>query len=354
MPLQSALSNKKPIAIWLLSGCFLIFMMVIVGGITRLTGSGLSITEWKPVVGAIPPMNEEQWQAEFDKYKQIPQFQKINYNFTLSDFKQIYFWEYLHRLIGRIIGIVFILPFLYFLGKKMIDNRMMKKAMILFFLGALQGLIGWLMVRTGLDKRTSVSHIALAIHLIAAFITFGVTFYFALQILFIDKVRETSRSNIHWINSLLVLVIIQIIYGAFVAGLHAGKIYNTFPLMNGKIIPEGIDAFPSLLDNVLNNPVTVQFIHRFFAGIISIISLLLFFRLRKPGLSIAVNILMLALSIQVILGIVTLLTSVNIVVASLHQVGAFFLFAAVIYLRFSFERFMIKDNTASAKTIAVV
>jgi cytochrome c oxidase assembly protein subunit 15 len=328
--------NKRIIAAWLYTGCFLIFAMVIIGGITRLTGSGLSITEWQPIMGAIPPTNDAEWQIVFEKYKQIPQFQKINYDFTLSDFKSIFFWEYLHRLIGRLIGVVFIIPFVWFLYKRMLDKETIRKAVFLFFLGGLQGFIGWLMVKSGLTERTSVSHIRLAIHLITAFITFGFTFYFALQILYKDKIRLTTFQTSRWINVLMTLVIIQIIYGAFVAGLHAGKMFNTFPLMNGQIVPDGIGAYPTFGENIFDNPVTVQFIHRFFAGVITIISVLLFVNLRKQNSGSAMNIVLFALLIQLILGVITLLTSVNITMAVLHQVGAFFLFAAVIHLRFKF------------------
>jgi heme a synthase len=161
--------DKKKVVLWLLSGCFLIFIMVVVGGITRLTGSGLSITEWNVVMGAVPPMNETEWQQAFDRYKQIPQYAKINYDFDLSDFKQIYFWEYLHRLIGRMIGLVFLLPFIYFLWKKKLSREWILKSLFLFALGGLQGFLGWFMVKSGLTERTSVSHYRLAIHLIAAF-----------------------------------------------------------------------------------------------------------------------------------------------------------------------------------------
>src|SRR3954465_611885 len=169
--------------------------MVVVGGITRLTGSGLSITEWKPIMGIIPPMNDHDWNIAFEKYKAIPQFQKINFDFTIDDFKSIFWWEYIHRLIGRLIGVVFIIPFIWFYVKKKFDKSTLKKVLFLFLLGGLQGVIGWLMVKSGLTERTSVSHIRLAIHLITAFITFGFTLYFALEIIY-DKTEITSTSAI--------------------------------------------------------------------------------------------------------------------------------------------------------------
>jgi heme a synthase len=155
--------TKKQVAVWLLSGCFLIFAMVVLGGITRLTGSGLSITEWNVIMGTLPPLNEQQWQEAFQKYQEIPQFQKLNYNFTLEDFKGIFFWEYLHRLIGRLIGIVFLIPFIYFVAKGKLNTPWIKKSLILFALGALQGFLGWFMVKSGLTERTSVSHYRLAV-----------------------------------------------------------------------------------------------------------------------------------------------------------------------------------------------
>src|SRR5688572_25205728 len=173
--------SSRPIIIWLLSGCLFIFSMVVIGGITRLTGSGLSITEWNVIMGAVPPLNEQQWNEAFEKYQQIPQFQKLNYHFTLSDFKKIFFWEYLHRLIGRLIGLVFIIPFVYFQVKKRMSRQLTRQALLLFVLGGLQGFLGWFMVKSGLTERTSVSHIRLAIHLIAAFITFGFTFWVLLD-----------------------------------------------------------------------------------------------------------------------------------------------------------------------------
>ncbi|HRS38956.1 MAG TPA: COX15/CtaA family protein, partial [Bacteroidia bacterium] len=176
--------SRRYVAIWLLSGCFLIFAMVVIGGITRLTGSGLSITEWAPIMGAVPPMNGQEWQEAFEKYKQIPQYEMINAHFELQDFKAIFWWEFIHRLVGRLIGVVFLLPFIWFLITRQLDRAMTRKALFLFTLGGLQGFLGWFMVKSGLTERTSVSHIRLAIHLITAFITFGFTWWYALQLLY--------------------------------------------------------------------------------------------------------------------------------------------------------------------------
>jgi cytochrome c oxidase assembly protein subunit 15 len=339
------LQDKKTniqVATWLLSGCFLIFAMVVIGGITRLTGSGLSITEWNVIMGALPPLNEYQWQEAFEKYQQIPQFQRLNYDFTLQDFKGIFFWEYLHRLIGRLIGVVFIVPFVYFLIKKKLDAEWIKKSAFLFALGGLQGFLGWFMVKSGLTERTSVSHYRLAIHLITAFITFGFTFWFALQLLYKREGRLSSKVS-SLLRYILALVTIQIIYGAFVSGLHAGKIANTFPTMDGEWIPSGITAMSPAYLNFFENPLTVQFIHR---GLAIIIVLLIFYfgiKSRAEALSkqqqFTVKLCMIAVSVQFTLGLMTLLWKVPVALAALHQIGGFFLFTSVLSaLYFSYNR----------------
>lgn len=329
-------TSDRPVIIWLLTGCLLIFLMVIIGGITRLTGSGLSITEWKPIMGAVPPVNEHDWQLAFEKYRQIPQFQKVNYDFTLSDFKSIFWWEYIHRLLGRIIGVVFIVPFTWFYLKKMMSRATIKKALFLFLLGALQGVIGWLMVKSGLSDRTSVSHIRLAIHLITAFITFGFTFYFALGLLNIKADEKFTRSLAAFIRILFVIVIIQIIYGAFVAGLHAGKIFNTFPLMNGRVIPPDLLSLHPGWINFFDNQVTVQFIHRLFAGIIIVLNVYLLMMMKNNNYDVRIRngiiLFTWAVAFQALLGIFTLITSVNIFFALMHQLGAFILFSICVYL----------------------
>lgn len=343
---------NKQIAIWLLTGCFLIFIMVLVGGITRLTGSGLSITEWKPIMGAIPPLNDAEWNIAFQKYQQIPQFQKINYHFDLNDFKTIFWWEFVHRLIGRLIGIVFLIPFFYFLVKRKFQKPMINKVLFLFLLGALQGFLGWFMVSSGLAERTSVSHIRLAIHLMTAFITFAFTFYYALELIYEDvqkkKITPESFYFKNFNGLIFSLLIVQIIYGAFVAGLHAGKLHNTFPLMSGQVIPSGMNTMDSFASNVFDNPVTVQFIHRFMAFTLVFLCSWIFFQSKKSILNNfqrkGINWLLTAVLFQFLLGVLTILSQVNIVLASLHQIGAFFLFSVSIYLIYHFK-------TATQKTI---
>lgn len=339
---MTMINKNKPIAIWLFTGCFLIFSMVVIGGITRLTGSGLSITEWKPIMGAVPPMNDQEWSVAFEKYKQIPQFQKVNAHFELSDFKSIFWWEWIHRQVGRLIGLVFIFPFLYFLAKKKFDPSTLRKMLFLFALGGLQGFLGWFMVKSGLSERTSVSHIRLAIHLITAFITFAFTFYYGLEMLYPGYKKKEWGQNGNLIRFFFGLLIVQIMYGAFVAGMHAGKLHTTFPLMSGSVIPSGMGFMQPAWENLFSNPVTVQFIHRFFAFAIVFMTGLIWFRTRKTPLTASqrsgIHFLLAGVTLQFLLGVFTLLTAVNITLASLHQVGAFILFSVTIFLLFHYRK----------------
>lgn len=330
---------KRSLLIWLFSGCFLVFGMVVVGGITRLTGSGLSITEWKVVTGTIPPLNEAQWMAEFEKYKQIPQYQQLNSHFTLSDFKFIFFWEYIHRLFGRLIGVVFMIGFVFFYVKKAIPKHLMPKLLFMFVLGGIQGFLGWYMVSSGLTQNVRVSHIRLAIHLTFAFITFGYIFKVALGEIYakpVDNGQGVTKFRQAAIV-LLVLVTLQIIYGAFVAGSHAGMVYNTWPKMGDEWVPESVgfalekDGASSLINNVAS----LQFIHRMMAYFITLYVLVLGYKIYNNGTSAlkkAVVILELGILLQVVLGITTLLLQVPMWLGVLHQAVAFFLFAGCIYL----------------------
>jgi cytochrome c oxidase assembly protein subunit 15 len=331
-------SLKNPVALWLFSGCLLIFIMVTVGGITRLTGSGLSITEWKLIRGTIPPLNQQEWEEEFDNYKQIPQYTEQNYHFTLEDFKTIYWWEYIHRLIGRIIGIVFIVPFVWFWIKGKISRWLMPRLLLLFGLGALQGFLGWYMVKSGLTDNVRVSHIRLGIHLGMAFLTFGYTFWLLLGLH--EKTPaadENKKSRIPLL--LLIVVFAQIIYGAFVAGTKAGHIYNTFPKMGDEWIAGSVSyAFETQGASAwINDMSVVQFIHRCLAWILAlwIIGYWIYIR-RNPGkfsegIRHSVNFLAVMVVIQFLLGMFTLLYSVPVWLGLLHQAGAFLLFAGAVY-----------------------
>ncbi|MCO6495031.1 MAG: COX15/CtaA family protein [Bacteroidetes bacterium] len=333
--------NNRPIIIWLYTGCFLVFAMVIIGGITRLTGSGLSITEWNVVTGTIPPLNEEKWHEEFIKYQQIPQFKKLNSDFTLNDFKNIYWWEYLHRLIGRIMGIAFIVPFLYFLLKKQISRSLLPKLLFIFAWGAWQGFLGWYMVKSGLVHNTHVSHYRLAIHLTNAFITFGYIYWVTLGLKSgASGIRNNASAGVKKLSLItFIILIIQIVYGAFVAGTHAGFMYNTWPKMGDTWIAPNIgDAYRTNgLISLVDNPLSVQFLHRTIALIVLTLITYLWFNRNNKTWNLnhtqirAINISMFFILTQVLLGIFTLLLIVPIWLGVTHQAMAFLIFAAMLY-----------------------
>jgi len=335
--------DNKKVIYWLLIGCVLIFVMVVVGGITRLTHSGLSISNYKLISGVIPPMNEIEWQEAFDHYKQFPEYQKLNTHFTLQDFKDIYFWEWIHRVIGRLIGLVFILPFLYFLFTRQLSKPTIKKSIILLALGAFQGFLGWYMVKSGLVDRPDVSHYRLAAHLTTAFITFAYTFWVALDLMFPDK------KNIHiklrnLIRVGLVLLLIQIIYGAFVAGLDAGFIHNFWPMMSeGKFMHETvyIEKNP-LLKNFIEGKSGVQFVHRILAYFVVFFVFIIWKKARNIQLSSlqtrGINLLLFFVGLQFLLGVLTILFQVPVWLGVAHQVGAFLLLASFTFTLHRFSK----------------
>lgn len=332
------IKNNRPVAIWLYIGVGMLVIQVLLGGLTRLTGSGLSITEWQPLLGAFPPMNEAAWQKAFDGYKQIAQYKYVNNHFTLSDFKFIYFWEWLHRDWARLIGIVFIIPFIYFIVKKKISKEMINPMIVLFLLGGLQGLIGWVMVSSGLnDENLYVSHIRLAIHFISALVLLCYLFWFALKISVpgkeILKAPSLKRLNV-W---LLVLVTVQLVYGAFMAGLHAALVANTWPDINGAWIPAGMFSQGGFFTDIVHNTITIQFIHRGLAYLITILIAIWWWKsAQTPANSLlhAIRYLpLLLVLLQVLLGVLTLLNSqvkIPITYGILHQcVGMLLLLSLV-------------------------
>ena len=335
--------DNKKVIYWLLTGCLLIFIMVIVGGITRLTHSGLSISNYKLISGTIPPMNDVEWQEAFDLYKQYPEYQKLNNHFGLQDFKDIYFWEWLHRVIGRFIGLVFFLPFLYFLLTKQLTKPTIKKAIILLCLGAFQGFLGWYMVKSGLVNNPDVSHFRLAAHLTTAFLTFAYTFWVALDLMFPNK-KEISKSFRNLIRFGLAILILQIIYGAFVAGLDAGFIHNHWPMMNeGKFIHETvyIEQTP-VYKNFIEGKSGVQFVHRIMAYFVVGFILAIYLKSRKLILTIyqsrAIYSLLIMVFIQFLLGILTIILQVPVWLGVAHQVGAFFLLSAMTFTLHRFSK----------------
>ena len=330
-----------PVIVWLCLGCLLIFTMVIVGGITRLTGSGLSMVDWNLFMGAIPPLNHQQWLEAFEQYKQFPEFQQKNYMFSLAEFKNIFFWEYIHRLLGRFIGLVFIIPFIYFLIKKTLSKKLILQCTLLLFMGGAQGFIGWWMVKSGLVNNPDVSHFRLATHLITAFLTFAYTLWIMLSLIYPQK--NYSNKRLHALSlMLLIIIIIQIVYGAFVAGLDAGKVYNTWPKMNEKWIAEAVYAMSPLWENFVNGLAGVQFIHRELAYLILGLIIYIFFKAKSLQLikieQQAVNLLLITVCLQVILGITTLIMGVPIWLGVAHQIGAFLLLGASVFSPFIFKK----------------
>ena len=340
---MAKVKDNKKVIYWLLLGCALIFIMVVVGGITRLTHSGLSISNYKLISGTIPPINEVEWQKAFDLYKQYPEYQKLNNSFSLQDFKDIYFWEWLHRVIGRFIGLIFFLPFLYFLITKQLTKPTIKKSLILLVLGAFQGFLGWYMVKSGLVDKPDVSHYRLAAHLTTAFITFAYTFWVALDLMFPDR-KQVSVSFRNLVRFALAVLLIQIIYGAFVAGLDAGFIHNHWPMMNeGKFMHETvyIEQTP-LLKNFVEGRSGVQFIHRMLAYIVVLFVFLIWKWSRKLNLSEyqskGVNALLILVGIQFLLGVLTILLQVPVWLGVAHQIGAFFLLSAMTFTLHRFSK----------------
>jgi cytochrome c oxidase assembly protein subunit 15 len=339
------MKTNKPVIIWLLSGCVLLFIMVMVGGITRLTNSGLSMTDWHLVTDTFPPTSEQAWNEAFEEYKKFPEYQKINIHndFTMDDYKFIYFWEWFHRFIGRIIGIVFIIPFIYFLVKKKLDTETIKKCIILLFMGGFQGFLGWFMVKSGLIDNPDVSHYRLALHLTFAFITFAYTLWVALDLIYPNK-NEVILPLRKLARIAMVVLIIQIIYGGFVAGLNAGLIHNHWPLMSeGKVIHETVwIEQPTIVKNLTEGKSGVQFVHRTLAYVVVGLMILLFIRSRKYTLSSlqskSVKTLVLIVFIQFILGIFTLLFHVPLWLGLAHQLMAFLLLSAMTFTLHRFSK----------------
>lgn len=340
--LKSKQKDNNKVILWLLSGCLLIFVMVLVGGITRLTDSGLSISNYRLITGTLPPMNEEAWQEAFALYKQHPEFNAYNSHFTLSDFKSIYFWEWLHRLIGRLIGLVFIVPFFYFLATKQLTASTIKKSIVLLLMGGFQGFLGWYMVKSGLVDRPDVSHFRLAAHLTTAFLTFAATLWVALDLIYPDRKKAIPQMR-RWLIFGYLLLIIQIIYGAFIAGLKAGLIHNTWPMMNeGAFMHHTVTLLDPLYINFLENPSGIQFVHRILAIVVVLTVVYIAAKSRKYELSNqqknGINAMMIIVIIQFILGVSTLLLKVPLSLALAHQIGAFFLLSAMTYSLHRFSK----------------
>jgi cytochrome c oxidase assembly protein subunit 15 len=332
MPVElPASSRPRAVASWLIAVAALVFLMVVVGGITRLTESGLSIVRWEPLSGALPPIGEQAWAAELAAYKQSPQYQLVNNGMSLADFKSIYFWEYVHRLLGRVIGLAFALPLLWFAWKRAIPSGYGWKLGLILALGALQGAIGWWMVASGLVDRPDVSHIRLAIHLLTALTIFAVTLWVALDLLALARAGEAKPARIPtagiWMLSLLFL---QIMFGAYVAGLDAGYAYSSWPMMGDRWFPADAPLLEPFLRNFADNPIMVQFVHRWLAFAVAAAALVLARIAWRAGHRRAAGALAGAVTVQILLGISTLLSGVELWIAASHQAMAVLLLAAAL------------------------
>ena len=327
--------SRRSISRWLLVCAALVFAIVVVGGVTRLTHSGLSIVEWQPLVGTVPPLTDADWNTLFEKYQQTPEYKKVNFGIDLHGFKRIFWWEYAHRLLGRATGVVFLVPFLWFLARRRIDRRLAWPLAGIFLLGGLQGGMGWFMVKSGLVDDPRVSHLRLTAHLGIALAIFAAELWLALRLRAPRLRRAPHRTLARAGLALAALVFVMALSGGFVAGLHAGLAYNTFPLMNGFVVPPEIMMLDPWYRNFLYNMATVQFVHRAIAWLLALLVPLYWWRVQRAGLEtrarLASDVLLAALALQISLGIATLLHAVPVPLAAAHQAGAVLLLAATLW-----------------------
>jgi cytochrome c oxidase assembly protein subunit 15 len=327
----AAQARHAAIASWLMAVAVLVFAMIVVGGITRLTESGLSMVRWDPVSGIVPPLDAEQWEAEFDAYRTSPQYQIVNSGMTIEEFKTIFFWEYVHRLLGRVIGLAFALPLLWFWWKRAIPGGYGWKLVGLLVLGGMQGAIGWWMVTSGLADRPEVSHIRLAVHLLLALSIFGLLIWVALDLRTAAGNATGRPARIPviacWTLSLLFL---QLLFGAYVAGLEAGYAFNSWPKMGDEWYPTAAPMLEPMLRNFVDNPIMVQFVHRWLAfAVAAVAGVLAYFAWRRGAKRTAAAVVA-ALVVQILLGILTLRSGVEINVAVAHQGMAALLLATIV------------------------
>jgi len=347
MKTTAATQHNKQIAIWLLIGVGMIMIQVLLGGITRLTESGLSITEWKPITGTLPPLNDAAWQIEFDKYRNTDQFKFVHQHFSLREFKFIFFWEWFHRVWARLMGMVFLIGFVYFIVRKKFSKKMVMPMILLFILGALQGAIGWFMVKSGLvPEKYFVGHIELTTHFISALILLSYTLWFSLQLLpsMGTKVYDSKRFNL--LLCILLLLLLQLVFGGFMAGMHAAASAPTWPTINGDFAPAQMNELSPWINNFIHNKLMVHFIHRTLGYLLFILIFVFFFQSKKLVQNNIFNTLRMALvvlvSMQVVLGILTLLNATTkntfIILGVAHQFTAMLLVTCLVSLMFMIRR----------------
>ncbi len=336
----AAAPRQRAVAAWLLVCCALVFAMVVVGGVTRLTHSGLSIVEWQPIMGTLPPLSDTAWQETFEKYQRTPEYRQVNRGMSLAEFKGIFWWEYFHRLLGRLIGVVFFVPLVWFWARGTLDRPLAWKLVGIFALGGLQGAMGWYMVMSGLVDDPRVSQFRLTAHLAIALLIFAAMLWVAMDLLAPRRMEGPTtrwtgdgvRRLGWWITGVVGYMAVT---GGFVAGIRAGKAYNTFPLMHGHVVPPEIFMIEPWWQNFFYNMATVQFDHRLGAWVLAVLVPWLWLRVRRaalpPRARLAAHLLLAALVVQVALGITTLLLAVPIALGAAHQGGAVVLLAAALF-----------------------
>jgi len=341
----TAAAARRQVAGWLLACCAMVFAMVVVGGVTRLTRSGLSIVEWAPLIGAIPPLNQSDWELLFQAYQRTPEYLQVNRGMSLDAFKGIFWWEYFHRLLGRLIGLVFLVPLVWFVVRRKVAASLTPRLVGIFVLGAVQGFVGWWMVSSGLIDDPRVSHLRLSIHLGLAFLIFAAMFWTALDLLSNEARERIDRSLAPvaaFATALCVLIFVMVLSGGLVAGTRAGYAYNTFPLMNGNVFPPEYFMLSPWWDNFLHNMATVQFNHRLIAWALFFLVPALWWRARRAGvqgkLRLPLDLTVLMLLVQLGLGIATLLQGVPVALGASHQAGALLLFALALWSAHALRR----------------
>ena len=336
--------NDRIVALWLVFCAAVIFGMIMLGAVTRLTGSGLSMVEWKPLVGVVPPLSEAAWMESFQKYKQFPEYQKVNKGMSLHEFKQIFMFEYLHRVLGRLIGVIFFFPMLYFALRGHIRRGLMPHLWILFFLGGLQGLLGWYMVKSGLVSMPRVSQYRLTAHLGLAVAIYAYMIWLVFDLVFMSRQQRQVRQRplAKWSLALVVLVYLMILSGGLVAGTRAGYAYPTWPLMGDTFIPPGLYQLTPAWLSAFEDITTIQFNHRMFAYVLCGLIGAMIFAVMRSGESVrarsAALFLGVALILQVTLGISTLLLHMPVPIATAHQGGAVLLLSAILFLSHTLVR----------------
>ena len=323
---------KNYLSVWLATMFWLIAIMIIVGGLTRLTDSGLSITTWELFSGFLPPLNSLEWENYFNLYKEIPEYKVQNYSMSMNEFKVIFWWEWAHRFLGRLVGIAFLIPLIIFTIKIKINK--LKSLYFIFFLICFQGFLGWYMVSSGLIDRIDVSHYRLSLHLLMAFIILSLIYWNYLNL---KKIKMKNEINVFLVIFFVSLIFLQIIIGAFVSGMDAGQIYNSWPLMGNNYFPNDNDISNLFKLDAFNDPSLVQFIHRNLAYLIFLVYLIIFSKVYLNNLNILknpINVIGVFLILQIVLGILTILNGAQIYIASMHQITSIFLVSSCIYLLF--------------------